>query len=284
MTRRNAILTLVLTGLATTWSASRLPEASPGLMGVAAALCYVVAHGIRALRIVTLLGDRARGFRAVLAAQFGTVAVSGMLPFKTGEVVRILALGAASRGPAHGLVAVWLERSFDALVWAVVGAAALFVVPEARGAVGTVWALALAFLFVTLALVWVLPENLVAARRALVNRPTRPWIVPWLARLAEAGAWSRLPRRLLDGRVGTLLVSTVALWTMEAAALAFLIRSIEPGAALGALLHVLAGVVIPTGGGFPPTDVLAAYALVAMSCWHLLSLTALGSVLVWGSR
>lgn len=235
--------------------ADALARVAWGPFAIAAAV-YLGAHLVRALRMVIVLGDSARSMRDVVVAHAGTAAAAALVPFKLGELVRIVAFGRASKGPVHGLTAVWIERTFDAAVITAVGAGAMMLRPDAVAHIAPVWLVAAAFLIATAMAITVLPENIGMVKAFLLRRYTTDWSLRALDaahRLREA---LHASRRLIRGKVATLGMLTALLWLLEAVALAMLVEGVvltATGLTAG-ILSVLSHVVAPIGHAVQELD------------------------------
>lgn len=194
------------------WMTLRAVQPPPAAPVLLAMLLYLGAHALRVVRMVVLLGHRAPSLRGIAIAHALTTPVGGMLPLKLGELVRIAALGRASTGLSDGLRAVWIERVFDAAVLAIAGALVLASGGQGAGLVTTV---ALVVLVATVALVRPVPEALRHTKTFLIRRYTNDWSLAALRRIDTAARWLEDARRLVEGRVATLGLLTVALWSME---------------------------------------------------------------------
>lgn len=239
---------VILVGVA--WAADPALRASglPALAGtplpVIGAL-YLGAHLLRAARTVVILGDQTRSLRAVLLAHLASAPWAGLLPHKLGELVRMWAVGRVSDGLGEGLRVVWIERTFDAALFALAAGTVVLLRPEAAPIVAPIAALAVGMLFATATAVVALPENLRTARHWLLMRYTADWSNAALAALDAVGDALAALRRRVRGKVATLLGLSVGLWGLEAAALWLLAGAGAPGleGVLLGLLGVLSGVI-----------------------------------------
>ncbi|TVQ86539.1 MAG: hypothetical protein EA397_20285 [Deltaproteobacteria bacterium] len=185
------------------------------LLLVGAAACYLIAHGFRFLRSVIVLGAAAQSVRTVALAHLVSAPWSGLLPFKSGEVARVLALGRASGSAWVGLQAVWVERAFDACFLVATGFLALYWVAGAGSLVGPVLVLATAFLGLTLLSVLVLPANLLGIKHWLIRRYSTDWSLWGLRGIDRILEGVRSLKERVEGRFVTLGVVTLAIWGLE---------------------------------------------------------------------
>lgn len=261
-------------GLPQRWPLVEAGLAGPGGVLLVSGAVYIGSHVLRIARMATLLGDSAPSFRQVAFAHAVTGPVSGMLPFKIGEVARVWALGSVSGGLGHGLSAVWIERTLDAGVLLLVGAGLWWTRGDLGPVLAPVVVLSGGLLVGTAVVLRVLPEQLGVARRAVLHRYDSALGVRLLWSLHRLAEVVEVPRRLVSGRVASLAGLTVAIWVTEVVALALVVGSATASAATAGLLHVLGGVVLPDAG-FPPEGALARHVAVVWVGQELLAVAAL---------
>jgi hypothetical protein len=192
------------------------PALAPSVLaGLGAVVLYIGAHAIRIVRMILLLGDRAPSLRGIAIAHALTAPISGQLPFKVGEVVRLITLGRATRGLDDGLKAIWMERVFDAGLLAVAGSVTMLVQPAAAADTLLVTALAFALLLATLVVIRLVPEALRNTKAFLIRRYTTDWSLVALRTLDGIGQWLDDANRMVEGRAATLTLLTAGLWTLE---------------------------------------------------------------------
>jgi hypothetical protein len=261
-------------GLPPRWPLVEEGVRGPAVLLLLSGACYVASHLLRMARMATLLGGAALSLRLVAFAHAVTGPVSGMLPFKLGEFGRIWALGHVSGGFGHGFAAVWIERALDSGLLLVVGAGLWMAQPDLAPVLAPVVVLSAVVLSGTAVVLRVVPEQLDVARRMVLRRYDSEAGVSALWTLHRLSSALDVPRRLMAGRVGSLVGLTVAVWLAEAVALAVVVGSASATAAVGGLLHVLGGVVVP-GSGFPPEAALARHVAVVWLGQEALAIAAL---------
>ncbi|KOP66252.1 hypothetical protein AMS62_14110 [Bacillus sp. FJAT-18019] len=79
-------------------------------------LLYVSSHVLRIVRLFTLMIEKKVSLRDLFAIYFLTSWVNLFLPYKTGEIFRVFGFGSISGSLRKGIVVIWIERFFDALV------------------------------------------------------------------------------------------------------------------------------------------------------------------------
>lgn len=205
---------------------------------------WLLGHVVRAIRLVVLLGERGRSVRAVVAAHVATIALAADVPYKLGEIGRIIALGLAGR-PWDGVRAVWIERTFDA---AALGLAAVVVTAMGDTRPWPILVAAGVWLVGTAAALTVVPEGAAMAKATLLRRYDTSWSVRALAALTALRAELTTWRQMLNGKVATLSLMTVAVWACELGFAAIATRGLD-ASPLAGLLGSLAIVLDPSAEG-----------------------------------
>jgi len=240
---------------------------------VPALLLYLLAHCLRALRIFLLLYDGRLRASETLLTHIHAAGVSMLIPWKLGEIYRIVVFQGLSPTFRRVLMSVWVER-----IWDTIALLLLLLIPSLMHSDTPINSelllMMLAFLCISAFLFLVLPENINLVKRYLIVRKRSDqalWMLIWVDRIHTLLITAY---RLLCYRVATMAWITCGIWTLE----------------LGALwlaLHV-PSTVTPTGGA---THLLQAFAqqLSAPVPWmtqsslldslsmtyHLLSISAL---------
>jgi len=205
---------------------------------------YSLSHVLRVLRLALLLRDPGLRLRRVLQVHVMTAGLSLVLPFKLGEAVRVREVGVVAGSLRTGLLAVWLERTLDAAVLAVLVAVSAVAFPSSLDLLTPFLVLMSAFVAVTLVLITVVPENIRALMLHLVRRPFGERSVTALRLLRATLSTLEQAPSLLRGRAMTLLVLSALIWAAEIAVVSLTVPA--AGAALSelstSLLALLSGV------------------------------------------
>jgi hypothetical protein len=281
------ILLLSLRAAAAALLAVFLWQALPADLGAPAAAAaiaiiplYIAAHALRALRLFLILYDGDLRLRDALLAHLHAAGVSALIPFKLGEVYRVLTLhGFAVRLPLAA-VAIWIERVFDALLVAgLLGIVAAVAGPAAVAGAARFLAMLAAFLFASILLFLVLPENLVLVKRHLIRKHNNPAALA-LLQLADS-----LHRVLADAseiwrtRFATILWLSLGIWALEAGCVlaAVAIASGRPEAAASGA-RILSDVVVRSSPWTLDSATSAVLACYRLGTVDLLALAALAIV------
>jgi len=209
--------------------------------GLASALLalplLLVAQGLRATRLALLLRRVSVGLRAAAEAHAAGTAVSLLVPLKVGEIWRWLAVARAGAGLGTAFLALWSERLLDAALLAPLLAGALAL---GLGAPPLLVAALAGFLFLSLLLLGVGPQEAPALARATMARRKGPHATRLMALLLAGGRLLGDTQAQIRGHGIPLLVLTLVLWATEALAVGVLV-GIDPARLLLAPLAVAGG-------------------------------------------
>lgn len=181
-------------------------------------LLYLASHVVRMARLWLLIGGGR--LRELLRLYWYTTAVSLAMPFKTGEIVRILEIGWSTKGPRFGLVVVWVERAFDAALLSVAAIGLAYSSQDARPMLLPLIGVLLLFVALSLIFLWVLPENLPRINLHVMRLYSGRRAVSLMRGLGYMKTFAEDARRILKGRMATFAILTVLIWTFELFAIA----------------------------------------------------------------
>ena len=188
---------------------------------------YLLAHGLRMLRLGLLALDERERMAPLMAAHGLTGFVSGLIPFKGGEVLRLVSFFVVMPRPAKAL-AVWLaERFCDALVLSLlIGGLYFLRVPLTPVLHGVLMFFVVSCVLALLALLAV-SKLLVFLNRhlVLVSHSQRGL---WILRLSAVARTLELEiYRSVEARLMGLLLLTVLIWGLEIGALLLLLSQVS---------------------------------------------------------
>ncbi len=199
---------------------------------------YLVAHLLRALRLVVMIHDDRVGLRETFGAHFIAAGASLLIPFKLGELFRMAEVARLLRSPVRAALLVWSERVLDLL--AITGAmlAALVFRKDLFESTALGVFLTLVVVAATFIAFYVMPEHLEGVKLLFIRRYTAPWS---LRAVQAIDASQRLLLHAPDSlrrRPATLITLTAMIWTLEVASLALFLP--HAAGALGATLSATA--------------------------------------------
>ncbi len=230
---------------------------------LAAALLYCASHALRFVRLLVLLIEMRFGGRRLLWTHFETAWVGALLPFRLGELFRVIRLSEVTESWRDGVAAYFVEKFFD-------GAFLLVLVVSVIGldeASGELSLLAVTLSFVVggaLFVYWSLPGSIgYLASLLLSGRSQRSLVSLQLldeVRELYGAVVSKVHQRSLP-----LLGLTVLIWAFELSAYGLLVGGGELGDRLRGFLQALEGT-LGTGRG----DRLHAYVVIVVASLTLL--------------
>ncbi|WP_227459037.1 hypothetical protein [Cupriavidus pauculus] len=110
-----ALFGLCAYGAASVVSSWRILGAWPvsGMLVALSTVLYLSSHLLRALRLTMLAGNHEISLRRLTLVHYFASGVSLLLPFKLGEVYRVVELRTVIGDLRRSMVTVWIERGFD---------------------------------------------------------------------------------------------------------------------------------------------------------------------------
>ncbi|HVJ40073.1 MAG TPA: lysylphosphatidylglycerol synthase domain-containing protein [Dongiaceae bacterium] len=219
---------------------------------VTAGALYIVSQGLRALRLAIIVGDPGKSLRQLVQAHLVGAAASFALPYKIGDLLRIMELAFVLRrrrnyGIWRAVLVMWIERVYDALPIAVL----LFFLGVTIGEdtlrlVAPILAAMIAFIIVTLLTFFVLPENLDGLALFLARRYHGNRVVAVLRAIDRLYHLAADARRMLHRKHITLISISAVIWIAEITTVGLILGKGEIRGSATALLRFLSGLLSPT--------------------------------------
>lgn len=238
------------------------------------AILYLGAHALRVIRLAVMLDDDRISVRSIFIAHFFAAAVSLLIPFKLGELYRVVEIDRVVRMPeanrrqlpasrsgwrpaARAFLVVWSERLLDLIT---LTAAFAVAIPLASDGFPARWAeftpamlVAIIAVIGTLTLFFVIPENIESLKLFLIRRYNAPWTVRLLRTLSSIQVAIDQVPKVLARRAITLLFLTLLIWSMEVGVLMLFLP-----AAVGTVDTLVVAVTFFFSNLIPSTDSPAA--------------------------
>jgi hypothetical protein len=246
---------------------------------------YVVAHLLRSVRLFLILYDGRLRLREALYAHVHSAGVSALIPFKLGELYRMLVIYVATGHPAKAVVAAWIERVFDTLiVLTLFFCLGVFAGPQALAGARWFLPVAAAFLFASFFLFLVLPESLTLIKRHLILKHNNQVALNGLVLVDRLHRMLAEAATIWRSRFATMLWLSLGIWFLEGSAVFVLVASLGENTGLAQssariLTHITVGSSpwIHAGGDagmvllayrFGTVDLLAVLALAIAAIWR----------------
>ncbi|CUH79474.1 lysylphosphatidylglycerol synthase domain-containing protein [Tropicibacter naphthalenivorans] len=260
-----AVLALSL-GAAVLWVLPLVPDVFAGwplgaLLGAAA--LYLLAHGVRAVRLAVLASRLlAISGRSSALLHFITSPAALVIPFKLGEALRLHQLWYLGQSLSGAVLVILLERLFDGAMLLLLLAIAYLT----YGTLGTA-AIALAAItslaVITAVVVFVLGPSIFASlQRYMVVHHRDPRVLRVLPHIDMMRWLTRDGAGMLRDQGGVLLVLSLLIWLLEVGAATALLSG-APG------LRLIVEGIFSAGGAGPTTVWMALGVLALVAVWPL---------------
>lgn len=238
---------------------------------IAAAAAYAVSHVLRILRLAVLLDGRFEGLRRLSVAHLAGAMISGLTPWRCGELLRVLALAGSGAGLARAAKAAIIERALDAAGLAAACALLAWAEPAWAGLLIPVATAAAILLVLVAALLRAAPENTRLALCYVIRRYTSRRALRVATALATIEGFLRDAPRMVFGRAGATASLTAAIWASDLFAAGIVVRSMGGTWLLGAFGAVSELLRMP-GSGFAAAaeavQALPPRAMLAIDAWN----------------
>lgn len=248
-----AFITAGIAILAGFWLLIRSPVPVADWQAVISAAClYVMSQGLRALRLVIIVGDPGKSLRQLVRAHLVGAAASFTLPFKLGDLLRMMELSFALKRPgSYGLwraiLVMWIERVYDALpIAALLLILGVTTDMNALHPVLPILGTLFAFVVLTFLVFFVLPENLDGLALFLARRYHDERVVDVLRLIDRIYRLTADARRMLHRKHITLISISALIWGAETVIVGRILGDTELGGSATGLLRFLSGLLSPT--------------------------------------
>ncbi|MBO4266957.1 MAG: flippase-like domain-containing protein [Lachnospiraceae bacterium] len=180
-------------------------------------IAFICVHFIKMMRLYLIVMDRKVSFDRFIPAYLRATLVNLLIPYKLGEVYRVLVFSRVSGGFRTGFFSVLTDRFFDTL------ALCLILLPYQLlylGQVAVPTMLLAAFVAVIIITYMVFPASYTFLNRYIITSRDSKRSMMALSALEHANGWYTYVRDLVKGRYGILFLFSLAAWILEMAVLA----------------------------------------------------------------
>jgi hypothetical protein len=219
---------------------------------VIGATIYLLSQGLRALRLAIIVGDPGKSLRQLVRAHLIGASASFYLPYKLGDLLRIVELAFVLQRPGtfglwRGILVMWIERVYDALPIAclllflgvTIGSSAIHVVLPILAAL-------ICFIMATLIAFFVMPENLDGLALFLARRYHGHRVVAILQIIDRLYRLTADARRMLHRKHITLITVSSLIWAGEIVVVSLILGDRTMGTSASTLLQFLSGLLSPS--------------------------------------
>ncbi|MCR5831025.1 MAG: flippase-like domain-containing protein [Lachnospiraceae bacterium] len=187
------------------------------LIGAVILVIFICVHLIKMMRLYLIVMDQKVSFDRFVPAYLRTTLVNLLIPYKLGEIYRIIAFSRISRGFKTGFFSVLIDRFFDTL------ALCLILLPYQilyTGSVAVPTILLVAFVAVIVITYMVFPASYTFLNRYIITSRDSKRSMMALSALEHVNGWYTYVRDLVAGRYGILFLFSLAAWILEMTVLA----------------------------------------------------------------
>lgn len=195
---------------------------------ILAMVLYLVGHVLRIARLALLIADSEQSLRRLAVFHFWTSAISAGLPFKLGDIMRIGVLTRFVR-TSSAISYVWVERVLDAAILLPIMVILAAIAPANLIQYLEAFLLTIAFIIISLGLMFIAPDNLRRVATYIFRRYNHPKSIVILARINSIRVFLDSLIFKLDGRTVSLVVYSFFIWIFEFFAFAAVMIMMQGG-------------------------------------------------------
>lgn len=190
-------------------------------------LIYLLSHIMRILRLYILLLEEKIKWKQLLRIYFITTFVNFVLPFKIGEIYRIIEIGTLCNNIRRGIITIWIERFFDAVVLLVLSTCYLIYIDNASYNFIPVYILLLVFSGLSVLFYVEFRHSFNYLNQFIVSKSNTSKGVRILKFLENLKMIHSDIKRLIVGRTTMLILLSILIWCIELIAIYFLAQMIN---------------------------------------------------------
>lgn len=173
---------------------------------------FCLVHFIKLMRLYLILVDRQIPFERFLLAYMRTTLLNLVVPFKLGEIYRVIVFSRLSKGAKTGFFSVLIDRFFDTF------ALVLILLPYqllSGGKVTIPVMLLGAFLIGIVMLFIIFPSTFAFLNRYIIMAKTSKRSMMTLKALEVTNDWYEYAKKLVTGRYGIMILLSLGAWMVE---------------------------------------------------------------------
>jgi len=212
---------------------------------------YFLAHIVRAIRLFIIVGIRAPSIRSLIYTQLMTNGVNLLLPFKLGEVYRIVEFSRLFKNSSTTIYSIVLERFLDLVFLLLVlliliksfGAS-----PEVESGLSIIFYISFSLLILALIFIYIIPNNINELRLFIAKNSSKERGIRWLKRLKYVDLSINKTFYGVKNNSSTILLLTLVIWALEVCSFMFFVSVLDDYAAIVMLaVLVFLSSLLPSG-------------------------------------
>lgn len=210
-------------------------------------LCYLASHFLRGMRIAILMGRQDYSLLTLTKMQFYTNSINLIIPFKLGEIYRVLEFNKLFKEKEKLIISIITEKAVDLvllLFWAVL--AIYFLNNQSLPIFDLSILMVLAVIFITFVF-FVVPENFKYLNLFLAKRYTNKKANKILALSTTITKTTESIKKIIKTNFYTLFLLTIGIWSFEVLGFLYLFPLLsKPISILALSVFVFLSSLIPT--------------------------------------
>ena len=175
-------------------------------------LLFFLIHLFKMMRMYLVLIDQKIGFLRFVFAYCRTTLVNLVIPFKLGEIYRIMVFFRLTGSLEIGLLSVIVDRFFDTLGLVLIMLPLQLLYPDTVSSVSVFFVV---FLAVIVFIYCIFPPTYRYLNRYIIINRTSPRSMAVLRTLSALRVWYDYVKQLVSGRYAILLLFSLLAWTAE---------------------------------------------------------------------
>lgn len=184
---------------------------------------YLIAHFLRAIRFAVLIGRQDFSLFRLVFLQYYTNAINLVVPFKLGEVYRIITFNKLIKDDNRIVLTVITEKTLDLLLLFVWALLALLFLGQAHAALNIIIWILSGLISASLIIFFVLPENIKTLNVFLAKRYNTQWVVAALSITDRIFTIIANIKHTLRQNASTILLLTLSIWFLEVVSFCYLL-------------------------------------------------------------
>lgn len=186
-------------------------------------LAYLLSHVLRAIRIAVLMGRQDYSLIRLIYMQLYTNSINLIVPFKLGEVYRVVEFNKLIQDPKKLLFTIVTEKTLDLLLlfgWALLAIG--FLGYHIVGLKIVIWIIS-SLIITSMVIFFVLPENIRTFNLFVAKRYNTPWVLKLLAFNDQLATVIANIKSTVRTSASTILLLTFVIWMLEVLGFSYLL-------------------------------------------------------------
>lgn len=181
-------------------------------LAIALLIGFFLVHGVKLMRLYLIMLDEDIPFGRFVPAYFRTTFINLVIPYKLGEIYRVIVFWRESKSFKTGFFAVLVDRFFDTLALVLILLPYQLVISKS---VTLPVILLSAFILCVVFFYLVFPSTYKFINRYIIMRRNSRRSLAALGGLEVIAGWYEYVKKLVTGRYGMLILFSFVAWVVE---------------------------------------------------------------------